>query len=108
MTVGGVQQVMLHVKIMEVSRTKLRQLGFDWAKITGSNIGDVGPSGLIVPPSIADPAFRWRTPPAAAARQQPLPGLSPSTSPTAAARFSACWTHCGRTTWRRSWRNPRW
>jgi pilus assembly protein CpaC len=30
-TVGGVQQVALHVKVMEVSRTKLRQLGFDWA-----------------------------------------------------------------------------
>ena len=35
MTVGGVQQVLLHVKVMEVSRTKLRQLGFDFAKITG-------------------------------------------------------------------------
>ena len=30
-TVGGVQQVLLHVKVMEVSRTKLRALGFDWA-----------------------------------------------------------------------------
>ena len=30
-TVGGVQQVLLHVKVMEVSRTKLRSLGFDWA-----------------------------------------------------------------------------
>jgi pilus assembly protein CpaC len=29
-TVGGVQQVALHVKVMEVSRTKLRQLGLDW------------------------------------------------------------------------------
>ena len=32
MTVSGVQQVLLHVKIMEVSRTKLRRLGFDFAK----------------------------------------------------------------------------
>ncbi len=32
-TVGGVQQVLLHVKIMEVSRTKLRRLGVDWAYI---------------------------------------------------------------------------
>ncbi len=32
MTVSGVQQVLLHVKIMEVSRTKLRQLGFDFAQ----------------------------------------------------------------------------
>ena len=38
MTVGGVQTVLLHVKVMEVSRTKLRRLGFDWAKITGSNV----------------------------------------------------------------------
>jgi pilus assembly protein CpaC len=29
-TVGGVQQVALHVKVMEVSRTKLRQFGLDW------------------------------------------------------------------------------
>ena len=35
MTVSGVQQVLLHVKVMEVSRTKLRQLGFDFAKING-------------------------------------------------------------------------
>lgn len=30
-TVGGVQQVLLKVKVMEVSRTKLRRLGVDWA-----------------------------------------------------------------------------
>lgn len=47
MTVGGCQQVLLHVKVMEVSRTKLRQLGFDWAKITGNNVITSGPSGLI-------------------------------------------------------------
>jgi pilus assembly protein CpaC len=29
--VGGVQQILLKVKVMEVSRTKLRQLGVDWA-----------------------------------------------------------------------------
>jgi pilus assembly protein CpaC len=29
--VGGVQQVLLKVKVLEVSRTKLRQLGVDWA-----------------------------------------------------------------------------
>jgi pilus assembly protein CpaC len=29
--VGGVQQVLLHVQVMEVSRTKLRAMGFDWA-----------------------------------------------------------------------------
>jgi pilus assembly protein CpaC len=47
MTVGGCQQVLLHVKIMEVSRTKLRQLGFDWAKITGANVITSNPSGLL-------------------------------------------------------------
>ena len=51
MTVGGVQQVLLHVKVMEVSRTKLRQMGFDWAKITGSNSIVSSASGLILPPT---------------------------------------------------------
>lgn len=35
-TVGGVQQVLLKVKVMEVSRTKLRQLGVDWAYLGSS------------------------------------------------------------------------
>lgn len=35
-TVGGVQQVLLKVKVMEVSRTKLRTLGFDFANIDDS------------------------------------------------------------------------
>ena len=47
MTVSGVQQVLLHVKVMEVSRTKLRRLGFDFAKITGNNLVVSGISGLI-------------------------------------------------------------
>jgi len=34
MTVGGAQQVLLYVKVMEVNRTKLRDMGFDWAEIT--------------------------------------------------------------------------
>jgi len=36
-TVGGVQQVMLHVKVMEVSRTKLRAMGFDFAVFSGND-----------------------------------------------------------------------
>ena len=28
--VGGVQQILLHVKVVEVSRTKMRELGIDW------------------------------------------------------------------------------
>lgn len=46
-TISGVQQVLLHVKVMEVSRTKLRNLGFDFAKITGNNLVVSGISGLI-------------------------------------------------------------
>ena len=34
--VGGVQQVLLKVRIFEVSRTKLRRLGTDWAYLGGS------------------------------------------------------------------------
>jgi pilus assembly protein CpaC len=33
--VGGVQQVLLKVRVMEVSRTKLRQLGVDWGWFGG-------------------------------------------------------------------------
>lgn len=45
--VVGVQQVLLHTKIMEVSRTKLRDLGIDWT-ITGSNsLVRSAPSGLL-------------------------------------------------------------
>ncbi|MBN2477006.1 MAG: pilus assembly protein N-terminal domain-containing protein [Pirellulales bacterium] len=37
MVVSGVRQVLLYVKVMEISRTKLRALGFDFAKFTGPN-----------------------------------------------------------------------
>jgi pilus assembly protein CpaC len=33
-SVGGVQQILLNVKVMEVSRTKLRQMGVDWSIIS--------------------------------------------------------------------------
>lgn len=46
-TVGGVQQVMLHVQVMEVSRTKLRSLGFDWAQFGQSGFVVQDVSGLI-------------------------------------------------------------
>ena len=46
-TVGGVQQVMLHVEVMEVSRTKLRALGFDWAHFSGNDYIIQTVSGLI-------------------------------------------------------------
>ncbi len=51
MTVCGVQTVLLHVKVMEVSRTKLRRLGFDWAKINGMNTVFSGASGMMLAPT---------------------------------------------------------
>ncbi|MGQ9823090.1 MAG: type II and III secretion system protein family protein [Thermogutta sp.] len=47
LTLGGVHEVLLHVKVMEVSRTKLRALGFDWTQISGQNIVRSSVSGLI-------------------------------------------------------------
>lgn len=47
LTVGGVQKVLLHVKVMEVSRTKLRTLGFDWADLNGASFVSQGVSGLL-------------------------------------------------------------
>jgi pilus assembly protein CpaC len=46
-TVGGVQQVMLDVKVIEVSRTKLRTLGVDWAAYTNGDFAISSVSGLI-------------------------------------------------------------
>jgi len=46
-TVAGVQQVLLHIKVYEVSRTKLRNLGFDFVQLStaggfvGSNIAEI-------------------------------------------------------------------
>src|SRR4051812_43426746 len=37
-SVGGVQQVLLRVKVMEVNRTKLRDLGVDWGVLNGDSI----------------------------------------------------------------------
>ena len=48
MTVGGAQQVLLHVKVMEVSRTKLRRLGVDFAALNGQNVVASGISGLLL------------------------------------------------------------
>ena len=47
LSVGGVQQVLLHVKVMEVSRTKLRKLGVDWALFSGGGLSAWSrPNGL--------------------------------------------------------------
>jgi pilus assembly protein CpaC len=45
--VGGVQQVALHVKVMEVSRTKLRQFGLDWEFLGDDAQVQQGAGGLI-------------------------------------------------------------
>ncbi|WP_442481637.1 pilus assembly protein N-terminal domain-containing protein [Aeoliella sp. SH292] len=45
--VGGVQQVLLNVKLFEVSRTKLREMGFDWANFSSGGFIASRPSGLI-------------------------------------------------------------
>jgi pilus assembly protein CpaC len=53
LTVGGVQQILLHVKLMEVSRTKLRQMGFDWANFNADDSLIVNAAGLISSYSLA-------------------------------------------------------
>ena len=47
MEVGGVQTVLLHVKVMEVSRTKLRQLGVDWVTLFNGDMLVQGVNGLV-------------------------------------------------------------
>jgi pilus assembly protein CpaC len=47
-SVGGVQQILLKVKVMEVSRTKLRKLGVDWAAVSSRGaISASSVSGMI-------------------------------------------------------------
>jgi pilus assembly protein CpaC len=45
--VGGAQQILLHVKVMEVSRTRLRKLGFDWAFFNGNDAVISRAAGLV-------------------------------------------------------------
>ena len=52
MSVGGVQKVLLYVKVLEVSRTKLRTLGFDWAELNGASFITQSSSGLLQAPGI--------------------------------------------------------
>ena len=44
--VVGVQQVLLHTKIMEVSRTKLRDLGIDWGTVSSDSFFFSSPGSL--------------------------------------------------------------
>jgi pilus assembly protein CpaC len=46
-TVGGAQQVMLHVKVMEVSRTKLRNMGIDFAQFSSGDFVSSTVSNII-------------------------------------------------------------
>ncbi len=43
----GVQQVLLHTRIMEVSRTKLRELGIDWAFINNGDALISSPGDMV-------------------------------------------------------------
>ncbi|GIW94089.1 MAG: histidine kinase [Pirellulaceae bacterium] len=56
-TVGGAQQVMLKVKVYEVSRTKLRKLGFDWVNFNGNDAIVQNASGLVSGFSLLDGSF---------------------------------------------------
>jgi len=47
MVVGGVQTVLLQVKVMEVSRNKLRALGIDWSYVNNNDFLVSSVSGLI-------------------------------------------------------------
>ncbi len=53
--VGGVQQVLLHVRVMEVSRTKLNALGLDFSQLSGPN--SIAVSGASVAPVNATVSF---------------------------------------------------
>lgn len=53
MTVGGVQTVALEVKVMEVSRTKLREFGVDWNLLWENGFLIQSVSGLLSPAGAA-------------------------------------------------------
>jgi pilus assembly protein CpaC len=47
MVVGGTQQVLLHVKVMEVSRTSLKELGFDFAAFSDNGFVTSTAAGVL-------------------------------------------------------------
>ena len=51
-SVGGVQQVLLHVRVLEVSRSKLRNMGIDWANFNGNDFVVNTASGILAPPEL--------------------------------------------------------
>ena len=58
MVVGGSQQVLLYVQVMQVSRTKLRNLGVDLMGFSGASFGGTTPSGLITKATATTNLFR--------------------------------------------------
>ncbi len=56
-TVGGVQEILLHVKVVEVSRTKLRQAGVDWNVVTGGGFITNAATGIITTSATSLPAL---------------------------------------------------
>jgi pilus assembly protein CpaC len=46
-TVGGAQQVLLKVKVMEADRNKLRNAGFDWSQSSGNSFFTMAGSGIL-------------------------------------------------------------
>lgn len=46
-SIGGAQKVVLHTKVMEISRTKMRNLGIDWSLITSHGQVASSVSGLL-------------------------------------------------------------
>jgi len=61
-TVGGVQQVSLNVKVYEVSRTRLRTMGMDWSTSSGADFVVSSVSGLIQASSVTTGAVSGVTP----------------------------------------------
>jgi pilus assembly protein CpaC len=51
--VGGVQQILLHVKVAEVSRSKMRNLGFDFAAVGSGGFVASSISSVLSPATIA-------------------------------------------------------
>ncbi len=48
MLVSGTQQGVVHIKVVEVSRTKMRNMGFDWAQVSSTgNVVWSGVNGLL-------------------------------------------------------------
>jgi pilus assembly protein CpaC len=56
MTVSGAQQGIVHVKVYEISRTKMRNMGFDWASFSsnGTTVWS-GVNGLLQSAAVTNP-----------------------------------------------------